>query len=63
MDHEFIDYCMKFYGDGSIYDIKATRAELERAYRIRRLFDRFLPFDGDSFDREWVRDILVEGRG
>lgn len=59
---DFIDYCFEFYGKGGFYDLKATHTELERAYRIRRLFDRFLPFDGDSFDREWVRDILLEGR-
>jgi hypothetical protein len=54
----FIDYCMSFYGSGGLYDIGATPEELAAALEIRRR-DQSIPFDGDSVDREMVRDILL----
>ncbi len=65
---EFVDYVMSFYGEGEIYDIKATREEVWQAtcIRIKRTADmpRFgISFADDSLDREAVRDIILEVRG
>lgn len=65
---EFVDYVMSFYGKGGIYDINATREEVWQAtcIRIKRNADNPLngiSFDGDSIDREAVRDIILEMRG
>jgi hypothetical protein len=64
---EFVDYVMGFYGKGEIYDIGATREEVWQAtcIRIKRNADEPLngiSFDGDSLDREAVRDIIIELR-
>jgi len=64
---EFVDYVMDFYGASGIYDIGATREEVWQAtcIRIKRNADQPLngiSFDGDSLDREAVRDIVLEMR-
>jgi hypothetical protein len=59
---DFIDYVMSFYGPGEIYDMGATRREVEIAIGIR-LGKPEIPFDGDSVDREMIRDIILEMRG
>lgn len=56
---DFIDYVMSFYGPGEIYDMGATRREVEIAIGIR-LGNTEIPFDGDSVDREMIRDIILE---
>ena len=55
----FVDYCHDFYGSGGIYDMGATRSQLFEA-AATYLFspDREADFEGDSFDREQVREIL-----
>ena len=58
---KFINYCMDFYGAGGLYDIGATPKELAAALEIRRR-DQSIPFEGDSVDREMVRDILLAER-
>lgn len=60
---EFIDYVLSFYAKDEMYDIKATRDEVLIATGIR--LERFNDneFCGDSFDREKVRDIILELRG
>lgn len=60
-ENEFIEYVMEFYGDKGIYDIKATKAEIQRAINIRKLF-QVIPVEFDSVDREFVRDIILEMR-
>lgn len=65
---EFVDYVMSFYGKGEIYDIGATREEVWSAtcIRIKRNADMPLngiSFEGDSLDRESVRDLILEMRG
>jgi hypothetical protein len=67
MMKEFVDYVMSFYGKGEIYDIGATREEVWQAtcVRIKRNTDNPLngiSFEADSFDREAVRDIILEMR-
>tara|TARA_R100000388_G_C7162234_1_gene119812 strand:+ start:228 stop:449 length:222 start_codon:yes stop_codon:yes gene_type:complete len=59
---QFIDYCLEFYGNHGIYDLKMTREELERGLE-RRLQNRpDVAFDGDTIDRELVRDEVLEMR-
>lgn len=58
---EFVDYVMSFYGDGGLYDMKATREEVWNALAIR-LDTIDFSFDGDSLDRERVRDIIIKER-
>jgi len=56
-ESQFLDYCKSFYSlRNGIYPI-ATDKEIERAIKIR-LKDKSLPFEGDSVDREKVREIL-----
>lgn len=56
----FIDYCHSFYGAGGVYDMGATYTELWRAAEKHfRSPDKLMPFEGDSIDREQVREILI----
>jgi hypothetical protein len=61
-DLAFIDYVESFYAEGGIYDFKFTRAEILKAIRIRKIFVS-IDFEGDTIDREFIRDIVMEGRG
>ena len=62
---EFIDYVLSFYGPGEIYDIEATRDEVWNAlvFRIRSAERAGVTLEGDSIDRELVRDIILDLRG
>ena len=68
---EFIDYVWSFYGehDDTLYPIKnLTRHDILKAYlvyqdRIRKGDLEYVHYswgDGDSLDRERVRDIILE---
>ncbi len=61
---EFVDYVMSFYGDcpDAIYDYCFTKDEVIDALAIRLTDDKYdyLDFDGDSIDREVVRDIVLD---
>lgn len=63
---EFVDYVMSFYGPKGLYKEffkqPLKRAEVEKAL-VKRLSETTVRFDGDSIDRERVRDILTEQRG
>ena len=62
MIQDFIEYVYDFYGPGMIYDLgfTITHTDIARATAIRlRTQNPNMPFDGDSVDRETVRDILV----
>ena len=61
MNDSFIKYCLAFYGPGGLYDLGATYGEIEAALAERLQRDPF-PFEGDTVDRELVRDILIETR-
>tara|TARA_R110000796_G_scaffold167852_1_gene284757 strand:- start:809 stop:1147 length:339 start_codon:yes stop_codon:yes gene_type:complete len=39
-----------------------TKEEIILALKIRMLMNIDLPFDGDSMDREIIRDIMIEAR-
>ena len=59
---EFIDYVFDFYGKDGIYDMGATKDQIATAtnIRLKNLKYAKLPFDGDTIDREILRDILIE---
>ena len=73
VDMEFVDYANGFYGQGvdSIYGKDffpatngVTKAEIILATKIRMSMSIVgLPFNGDSTDREIVRDIMIAARG
>lgn len=61
-DRKFIDYVFSFYGPGGLYDMGATREDIAAATKIyKKESDIF--FDGDSVDRENVRDKLINDFG
>lgn len=60
----FRTYVADFYGPGGVYDMGATESQIIAA--TTTYLDRCRTFDsgmswggGDSFDREHVRDILI----
>ena len=56
---EFVNYVRSFYGPGGIYDMNATDAMIINA-TIQYLTTPGTKWgDGDSFDRECVRDIMI----
>jgi hypothetical protein len=62
----FIDYVLSFYGPQQIYgeyfDHNLKREEVLEAVKLR-LENETTPFDGDSVDREIVRDLMLKKRG
>jgi hypothetical protein len=61
--NEFIEYVFSFYGVGGIYAMGATREEIAIATGVRLERRKDMAFDGDTTDRELVRDIMIERRG
>ena len=57
----FVRYVMSFYGPGEIYDYGFTVPEVKTATEQHIKTGR-VPFEGDSIDREIVRDIVLENR-
>jgi hypothetical protein len=61
----FIDYVLSFYGHGGIYDYGYMYDEVKLATEIRIARSSVkgaTPFEADSIDREYVRDIVAEVR-
>ena len=59
----FVNYVKSFYGPGGIYDMGATDAMIIDSI-IQYLTSPGIHWaDGDSFDREQVRDIMIERFG
>lgn len=59
-DLEFLDYCLSFYGEGGMYcHCGITLEDLKKAILIRKTFNFATEFEGDSIDREMVRDIAL----
>ena len=61
--NEFIEYVYSFYGDGGLYDQKRTKEQI--AFAILTYLDQCSDDDtgmtwgdGDSLDRERVRDYM-----
>jgi hypothetical protein len=53
----FVDYCGAIYGSKGIYDLGASRSALRSACRLVT-HRKDIPFEGDTSDREYVRQIL-----
>lgn len=61
--NEFIDYVMSFYGPGQLYPIEGINHTLVRKatndlIRISKIKGH--EFCGDSYDREQVKDLLLD---
>ena len=74
--NDFINYCLDFYGQGGIYDQKRTKEQI--AYATTLYLDACAYYEGledkdqyhvmtwwngDSLDRERVRDIMNDYYG
>lgn len=60
---EFVNYVRSFYGPGGIYSMNVTDAMIIDA-TIQYLTSPDAKWGGgDSFDREMVRDIMIERFG
>ena len=57
----FYDYVLSFYGDDGIYKIGATRDMVMEA--TQKYISSGANCCGDSFDREHVRDIMLNDYG
>jgi hypothetical protein len=64
MDKNFTKYMLDFYGTGpeAIYQYGFTVEQIEAATKLYKtqLMSREQEFCGDSVDREYVRDIVLE---
>ena len=61
--NDFIDYVMSFYGAGELYPITGiNRTIVSKATNdvMRMSKIKGTPFCGDSYDREQVRDLLID---
>jgi hypothetical protein len=63
--NEFVDYVLSFYGHGEMFDMGMTRDEvlLALGHHMNDCEHREVPYEGDTFDREAVRDLVVYYRG
>ena len=64
---EFVDYVESFYGDDGIYDLgfKVTREHIWNATATHLANLECVPdvFEGDTVDREMVRDLMIKAEG
>ena len=64
MNTNFTQYMLDFYGPKGIYDYGFTAEQINLATQLYkcRMEDQFgqTEFEGDSVDRERVRDIILE---
>ena len=59
---QFYQYVRSFYGNDGLYPMGATMSDIEAATNIH--IDAVgINFEGDSHDREMVRDILIKDFG
>lgn len=63
-DEQFIDYCMSFYGPDGLYDRNFNTTEIRLALDLLkcRLASEGSEFVGDTIDREFIRDIILDAR-
>ncbi len=59
-ESKFVNYCMDFYGPGGVYDYDFNEVEIEVALSYRLISRPELAFEGDSRDREIVREIVLD---
>lgn len=64
---EFVDYVESFYGDNGIYNLgfTVTREHIWNATSVHlmRLTAERSEFEGDTVDREMVRDLMIKAEG
>lgn len=58
MLNDFYAYVLSFYGPNGLYPMGVMLDDVKAATEIHRKRTR-IRFDGDSHDREQVRDILI----
>lgn len=58
---QFHSYVLSFYGENGIYDMQATEDMVIEA--TQKYITSGANFCGDSFDREHVRDIMLNDYG
>ena len=61
---QFINYCLDFYGPAGIYPLNFTRNQIELATELYqlKLKQGLETFEGDTVDRENVRDLILSFR-
>ena len=59
---DFVDYCLDFYGHAGIYRYNFTVEEVLMGMIKRFHYRPSIDFDGDTVDREYVRDMVFEIR-
>ena len=59
---EFYTYVLSFYGKQGLYPMGATLVDVKAATKIHKHRTN-IEFEGDSVDRENVRDILIKDFG
>jgi hypothetical protein len=57
----FVSYVLQFYGPGQIYDYGFTEAEVIKATKSYLLSSK-ISFEGDTVDRENVREVVFAQR-
>ena len=64
MLEEFVEYVLSFYSSESVLypEMKFTKEEVALATAERLIRYKNTEFAGDSVDREWVREIVLEKR-
>ena len=62
---QFVTYCERFYGPAGIYPLGFTRRQIELATELYqlKLKQGLETFEGDTVDRENVRDLILEFQG
>lgn len=61
----FVDYVLSFYSNrsDSVYpELDFKESEVRKALKTLLSSDKYPTFEGDSFDREHIRDIVLEDR-
>ena len=59
---DFVQYCLEFYGYGGIYDYGFSFEEVCQGLIKRFEYRPSLDFDGDTVDREYVREMVFDIR-
>ena len=60
--NQFYKYVLSFYGKHGLYPMGATLVDVKAATKIHKHRTN-IEFEGDSVDRETVRDILIKDFG
>ena len=63
MFEEFVKYVYGFYGKGGLYDMGVTRSMIFKGIELAIAEYGADTFEGDSVDREHVRDAMIDEFG